>query len=66
MLIVVNLDVWSVIIILNEKRKQITVTLFESQIMKVQDLANLDYEGNFSRGLRKVVKMWIKDLEEIK
>ena len=41
-----------------EKRKQKTVTLFESQIELVQNFANEHYDEDFSQGLRKIIRLW--------
>ncbi len=41
-----------------EKRKQKTVTLYESQIELVQKFANVYYDEDFSQGLRKIIRLW--------
>lgn len=41
-----------------EVRKPKTVTLYESQITAVKKFADEHFDGDFSQGLRKIVKLW--------
>jgi len=45
---------------MHEKRKQRTITLYESQIELVQKFADEYYDEDFSQGLRKIIRMWIE------
>ena len=46
---------------MSEKRKQKTITLFQSQVIEIQKFADEQYDGDFSQGLRKIVRRWIDD-----
>lgn len=44
-----------------ESKRQKTVTLYESQIPIVQEFSNDNYDGDFSQGLRKIIKFWVEN-----
>jgi len=44
----------------SEIKIQTTVTLYESLVKHIQQFADEHYDGDFSQGLRKIVRMWIE------
>lgn len=46
---------------MKEKRKARSVIIFESQINKIQQFSDENYDGDFSQGLRKIIGMWINE-----
>ncbi len=45
-----------------ETKKQRSVILFETQLEVIQKFANDNYDGDFSQGLRKIVRLWMEKL----